>query len=71
MSSRQSAHTDQIEITRDVYTTAHDWDANTVSVDQQIITIQAIDWIVVLFGEKVTDPEGGGVTKITQGLLTK
>jgi pyruvate/2-oxoglutarate/acetoin dehydrogenase E1 component len=48
---------------------------------EQINTIQAINWAlddalakypdVVLFGEEVADPEGGGVIKVTQGLSTK
>jgi pyruvate dehydrogenase E1 component beta subunit len=47
----------------------------------QINTIQAINWAlddamakdsnVILFGEEVADPEGGGVVKVTQGLSTK
>jgi acetoin:2,6-dichlorophenolindophenol oxidoreductase subunit beta len=46
-----------------------------------INTIQAINWAlddalakdpnVILFGEDVADPEGGGVIKVTQGLSTK
>jgi pyruvate dehydrogenase E1 component beta subunit len=48
---------------------------------EQINTIQAINWAlddamakhsnVILFGEEVADPEGGGVVKVTQGLSTK
>jgi acetoin:2,6-dichlorophenolindophenol oxidoreductase subunit beta len=47
----------------------------------QVNTIQAINWAlddamakhanVILFGEEVADPEGGGVVKVTQGLSTK
>jgi pyruvate dehydrogenase E1 component beta subunit len=46
-----------------------------------INTLQAINWAlddalandpnVILFGEEVADPEGGGVLKVTQGLSTK
>jgi acetoin:2,6-dichlorophenolindophenol oxidoreductase subunit beta len=46
-----------------------------------INTLQAINWAlddalakdpnVILFGEEVADPEGGGVIKVTQGLSTK
>ncbi len=52
-----------------------------MSSENQINTIQAINWAlddamakhsnVILFGEEVADPEGGGVVKITQGLSTK
>jgi pyruvate dehydrogenase E1 component beta subunit len=52
-----------------------------MSADQKINTIQAINWAlddalakhanVILFGEEVADPEGGGVIKVTQGLSTK
>jgi len=48
---------------------------------EQINTVQAINWAlddamakdasVILFGEEVADPEGGGVVKVTQGLSTK
>ena len=31
----------------------------------------AVERGVILFGEEVADPEGGGVVKITQGLSTK
>jgi acetoin:2,6-dichlorophenolindophenol oxidoreductase subunit beta len=47
----------------------------------QINTIQALNWAlddamaadrnVVLFGEEVADPEGGGIMKVTSGLSTK
>jgi acetoin:2,6-dichlorophenolindophenol oxidoreductase subunit beta len=48
---------------------------------KQVNTIQAINWAlddamakdanVILFGEEVADPEGGGIVKVTQGLSTK
>jgi acetoin:2,6-dichlorophenolindophenol oxidoreductase subunit beta len=48
---------------------------------EPINTIQAINWAlddamakhsnVIVFGEEVADPEGGGVIKVTQGLSTK
>ena len=47
----------------------------------QCNTIQALNWAlddamaadrnVILFGEEVADPEGGGIMKVTQGLSTK
>jgi pyruvate/2-oxoglutarate/acetoin dehydrogenase E1 component len=47
----------------------------------QINTIQALNWAlhdamaadrnVVVFGEEVADPEGGGIMKVTSGLSTK
>jgi len=52
-----------------------------MSTQAQINTVQAINWAlddamakdanVILFGEEVADPEGGGVVKVTQGLSTK
>ena len=52
-----------------------------MSSDKQINTIQAINWAlddamakhsnVILFGEEIADPEGGGVMKVTQGLTHK
>jgi pyruvate dehydrogenase E1 component beta subunit len=52
-----------------------------MSAQEQINTVQAINWAlddalakypeVILFGEEVADPEGGGVVKVTQGLSTK
>jgi len=52
-----------------------------MSTQEQINTVQAINWAlddamakdanVILFGEEVADPEGGGVVKVTQGLSTK
>jgi len=52
-----------------------------IGADQKINTIQAINWAlddamakhpnVLVFGEEVADPEGGGVIKVTQGLSTK
>jgi pyruvate dehydrogenase E1 component beta subunit len=51
------------------------------NAEQKINTIQAINWAlddalakhpnVILFGEEVADPEGGGVLKATQGLSSK
>jgi pyruvate dehydrogenase E1 component beta subunit len=48
---------------------------------KQVNTVQAINWAlddamakdanVILFGEEVADPEGGGIVKVTQGLSTK
>jgi pyruvate dehydrogenase E1 component beta subunit len=50
-------------------------------VSAQINTIQALNWAlddamagdasVVLFGEEVADPEGGGIMKVTAGLSNK
>jgi pyruvate/2-oxoglutarate/acetoin dehydrogenase E1 component len=47
----------------------------------QVNTIQALNWAlhdamakdpnVILFGEEVADPEGGGIMKVTAGLSTK
>ena len=47
----------------------------------QINTIQALNWAlddalaadpnVVLFGEEMADPEGGGIMKVSAGLSTK
>jgi pyruvate/2-oxoglutarate/acetoin dehydrogenase E1 component len=47
----------------------------------KINTIQALNWAledamaqdasVILFGEEVADPEGGGIMKVTQGLSTR
>lgn len=52
-----------------------------MSTDTKINTIQALNWAlddamakdsnVILFGEEVADPEGGGIAKITKGLSTK
>jgi pyruvate dehydrogenase E1 component beta subunit len=52
-----------------------------MSEEQKINTIEAINWAlddamakypnVILFGEEVADPEGGGVIKVTRGLSTK
>lgn len=51
------------------------------SKTQQINVIQALNWAlddalakdprVIIFGEEVADPEGGGIMKATQGLSTK
>jgi len=48
---------------------------------QNINAVQSINWAlddamardgrVILFGEEVADPEGGGIVKVTQGLSTK
>jgi pyruvate dehydrogenase E1 component beta subunit len=50
-------------------------------MSEQINIIQALNWAlddamaadknVILFGEEVADPEGGGIMKVTQGLSTK
>ena len=50
-------------------------------MSEQINIIQALNWAlddamaadknVILFGEEVGDPEGGGIMKVTQGLSTK
>ena len=52
-----------------------------MSTQPQVNTIQALNWAlddamakdasVIVFGEEVADPEGGGVVKVTQGLSTK
>jgi acetoin:2,6-dichlorophenolindophenol oxidoreductase subunit beta len=52
-----------------------------MSAEQKINTIQALNWAlddamakhpnVIIFGEEVADPEGGGIVKVTQGLSTK
>ena len=50
-------------------------------MSEQVNIIQAINWAlddamaadpnVILFGEEVADPEGGGIMKVTAGLSTK
>ena len=50
-------------------------------MSERINTVQALNWAlddalaadrrVVLFGEEVADPEGGGIMKVTAGLSTK
>jgi pyruvate dehydrogenase E1 component beta subunit len=52
-----------------------------MSAQQQINTIQALNWAlddamakdsnVIMFGEEVADPQGGGIVKVSQGLSTK
>lgn len=52
-----------------------------MSQSAQVNTIQALNWAlddalardprVMLFGEEVADPEGGGIVKVTAGLSTK
>ena len=52
-----------------------------MSTETKVNTIQALNWAlddamakdpnVILFGEEVADPEGGGIAKITKGLSTK
>ena len=52
-----------------------------MSTDAKINTIEALNWAlddamakdpnVILFGEEVADPEGGGIAKVTKGLSTK
>jgi pyruvate/2-oxoglutarate/acetoin dehydrogenase E1 component len=52
-----------------------------MSTEQKINSVQAINWAlddamskdpnVILLGEEVADPEGGGVVKVTHGLSTK
>jgi pyruvate dehydrogenase E1 component beta subunit len=52
-----------------------------MGTEQKINSVQAINWAlddamakdptVILLGEEVADPEGGGVVKVTQGLSTK
>jgi pyruvate dehydrogenase E1 component beta subunit len=54
---------------------------NTQTSPKQINIIQALNWAlddamaqnpdVILFGEEVADPEGGGIMKVTAGLSTK
>jgi pyruvate dehydrogenase E1 component beta subunit len=54
---------------------------NSIPVTNQINTIQALNWAlddamaadhdVVIFGEEIADPEGGGVMKVSSGLSTK
>jgi pyruvate dehydrogenase E1 component beta subunit len=53
----------------------------TAEKTQQITMIEGLNWAlhdameqdssVILFGEEVADPEGGGIVKVTQGLSTK
>jgi pyruvate dehydrogenase E1 component beta subunit len=52
-----------------------------MSGDAQVNTIQALNWAlddalardprVIVFGEEVADPEGGGILKVTAGLSSK
>jgi pyruvate dehydrogenase E1 component beta subunit len=52
-----------------------------MSADQQVNTIQALGWAlddamakdpnVIMFGEEVADPQGGGIVKVSAGLSTK
>lgn len=55
--------------------------STTQAKNQQVNIIQALNWAlddamaqdpnVILFGEEVADPEGGGILKVTAGLSTK
>jgi pyruvate/2-oxoglutarate/acetoin dehydrogenase E1 component len=54
---------------------------NGTKAETQVNTIQALNWAlddalaadrnVIVFGEEVADPEGGGIMKVTAGLSTK